>query len=92
MHSLTSALYGGEWPVSCPSNFTPWERAAGTHWIGGWVGPRACLDMVSKRKIPVNFKYLGISVITQSFHKMYFEMKFVSTKGKHIKSRMSETG
>jgi hypothetical protein len=28
------------------------ERAPDTHWIGGWVGPRAGLDMVSKRKIP----------------------------------------
>jgi hypothetical protein len=28
------------------------EGAPGTHWIGGWVGPRAGLDMVSKRKIP----------------------------------------
>jgi hypothetical protein len=24
----------------------------GTHWIGGWVGPRAVLDAVVKRKIP----------------------------------------
>jgi hypothetical protein len=23
-----------------------------THWIGGWVGPRAVLDTVVKRKIP----------------------------------------
>jgi hypothetical protein len=23
-----------------------------THWIGGWVGPRAVLDVVVKRKIP----------------------------------------
>jgi hypothetical protein len=23
-----------------------------THWIGGWVGPRAFLDAVVKRKIP----------------------------------------
>jgi hypothetical protein len=36
------------WVVS----FTPTERAPGTHWIGGWVGPRAVLDMVVKRKIP----------------------------------------
>jgi hypothetical protein len=52
MHSLTSALDGGEWSVLCPSHFTPWERAPGTHWIGGWVSPRAGLDMVVKRKIP----------------------------------------
>jgi hypothetical protein len=28
-----------------PSRFTP-----GTHWIGGWVVPRAGLDDVEKRK------------------------------------------
>jgi len=43
-HSLTSALDGGEWSASRPSRFTPRERAPSTHWIGGWVGPRAVLD------------------------------------------------
>jgi hypothetical protein len=52
MHSLTSALDGGEWSTSCPGCFTPRERASGTHWIGGWVGPRVILDAVAKRKIP----------------------------------------
>jgi len=52
MHSLTLALDEGEWSTSCPSCFNPRERAPGTHWIGGWVGPRAILDMVVKRKIP----------------------------------------
>jgi hypothetical protein len=28
------------------------ERAPGIPWVGGWVGPRAGLDMVVKRKIP----------------------------------------
>jgi hypothetical protein len=51
-HSLTSALDGGKWSASRPSRFTPKERAPGTHWIGGWVGPRAVLDAVVKRKIP----------------------------------------
>jgi hypothetical protein len=50
--SLTSTLEGGEWSVSRPSRFTPRERAPGTHWIGGWVGPGAVLDAVVKRKIP----------------------------------------
>jgi len=36
---LTSALEGGEWSASSPGRFTPGERAAGTHWIGSWVGP-----------------------------------------------------
>jgi hypothetical protein len=51
-HSLTSALDGGEWSTSRPGRFTPRERAPGTRWIGGWVGPRAVLEAVVKRKIP----------------------------------------
>jgi hypothetical protein len=52
MHSLTLALDRGEWSASHPGSFTPRERAPGTHWIGDWIGPRAVLDMVAKRKIP----------------------------------------
>jgi hypothetical protein len=33
-------------------HFTPGEKAPSTFWIGGWVGPRAVLDAVVKRKIP----------------------------------------
>jgi len=38
-------------------SFTPlplylWGKNHGTHRIGGWVGPRAGLDAVAKRKIP----------------------------------------
>jgi hypothetical protein len=42
---LTSALVVGEWSASRPGHFTP-----GTHWIRGWVSPRAGLDDVEKRK------------------------------------------
>jgi hypothetical protein len=51
-HSLTSALDGGEWSGSRPGHFIPRERDPGTHWIGGWLSPRAVLDAVVKRKIP----------------------------------------
>jgi hypothetical protein len=51
-YSLTSVLDGGEWSASRPGRFTPTERTPGTHRIGGWVGPRAVLDAVVKRKIP----------------------------------------
>jgi len=47
--SLTSAGDGGEWSASRPSRFTPIGRAPGTHWTGGWVGPRAGLDAVVRR-------------------------------------------
>jgi hypothetical protein len=43
-------LAGREWSVSRPGSFTPVERAPGTHWIGGWVGPRAGVDDVEKRR------------------------------------------
>jgi hypothetical protein len=47
---LTSALVGEEWSASRPGRFTNRERAPDIHWIGGWVGPRACLNDVEKRK------------------------------------------
>jgi hypothetical protein len=34
---------GGEWSGSRSGRFTPRERAPGTQWIGGCVGPRAVL-------------------------------------------------
>jgi hypothetical protein len=48
---VTSKLDGGEWLASRPDRFTPREGAPGTHWVGGWMGPRAGLDSVSKRRI-----------------------------------------
>jgi hypothetical protein len=45
---LTSAL-DDEWSGSSPGRFTPEEKAPGTHWIGGWMGPRASLDAVEYR-------------------------------------------
>jgi hypothetical protein len=42
---MTSALERGEWSASRLCCFTH-----GTHWIWGWVGSRAGLDAVEKRK------------------------------------------
>jgi hypothetical protein len=47
---LTSALVGGKWSDSRPCRFAPGERAPGTHWIRGWVGPKAHLEDIGKRK------------------------------------------
>jgi hypothetical protein len=52
MHSLTSALGRGEWLASRHGSFTPRERAPGTHSIGRWMGHRAVLNAVVKRKLP----------------------------------------
>jgi hypothetical protein len=35
-----------------PLPLDPRVSAPGTHWIGGWVGPRTVLDAVVERKIP----------------------------------------
>jgi len=47
LHTLTSALDGGEWSASQLGRFTP-----DTLWIRGWMGPRAGLNAVARRKIP----------------------------------------
>jgi hypothetical protein len=47
---MTSTLVGSEWLALRPGRFTPGERGPGTHWIGGWVGPRGDLNDVQKRK------------------------------------------
>jgi hypothetical protein len=43
---LTSALDEGKWSVSRPCRFHPGETTHSAHWIGGWVGPRAGLDVM----------------------------------------------
>jgi hypothetical protein len=29
----------------------PWASVPASRWIGGWVGPRTCLDALARRKI-----------------------------------------
>jgi hypothetical protein len=53
---LTLTIDGGEWLAPRSGRFTREETAPATHWIGGWVGPRAGLDTVSKRKIPSPYR------------------------------------
>jgi hypothetical protein len=42
------------------------ERATGTHWIGGWVGLRAGLDSVEKRKF---LTLPGLELRSQSLYR-----------------------
>jgi hypothetical protein len=41
----------GEWSASLAGRFIPREKAAGTHCVRGWVGPRAGLAVAEKRKV-----------------------------------------
>jgi hypothetical protein len=38
-------------PRQAPDALSPGERTPGTHWTGGWVGPRAGLDTEDRGKI-----------------------------------------
>jgi hypothetical protein len=49
---LIVALDEGEWSASRPGRFSSREKAHGTHWTEGLMGPRTRLDAVVKRKIP----------------------------------------
>jgi hypothetical protein len=44
----SSALYGVEWLSSRLRRVSSMETAS-THWIGGWMDPRAYLEAVKKR-------------------------------------------
>jgi hypothetical protein len=58
---LTSALDEGKWSASRAVPFNPRERASGTHWIGGWVGPTAGLEAVYE------FKFLFSAMLKKFF-------------------------
>jgi hypothetical protein len=47
---LTSVLVEVSRQLQVPAALLPGEGAPGTHWIGGWVGPRADLNAMDKRK------------------------------------------
>jgi hypothetical protein len=73
---LTSALAGGEWSASRLGRFTSAERAPGTHWIGDWVGPRASLDDVKRRKFLAlpgrELRPLGRPARSQSLYRLCY--------------------
>jgi hypothetical protein len=51
---LTSAPEEGEWSASRPDLFTRGERAPGTQWRGGWVGPRFGLELSPTARLSGN--------------------------------------
>jgi hypothetical protein len=73
---LTSALVGDEWSASRPCRFTPEERACGTLWRAGWVGPRTGLDDVEMRKFltltGLELRSLGLLTRSQSLYQLRY--------------------
>jgi hypothetical protein len=52
LHALSSALDAGYWSGSRHRRFILGSRTSVVDWIGGWVGTRAGLDAVTRRKNP----------------------------------------
>jgi hypothetical protein len=50
-HTMLGTRWGWVVSVAPLPRFTPGERTSGTHWIEGWVSPRAGLDAGARRKI-----------------------------------------
>jgi hypothetical protein len=48
---VTLELDGGECSAAASGRFTHREKSSSTHWIGGWMCPRADLAAVEKREI-----------------------------------------
>jgi hypothetical protein len=73
---LISALAGGEWSTSRAGRFIHGERTTGTHWIGGWVVPRAGMDTVEKRKFFIlpglELRHLGRPAHSQSLYRLRY--------------------
>jgi hypothetical protein len=72
----TLSRVGGEWSASRPRRSTPGKRGPGTHWIGGWVGPRTGLNDVEKRKflnvVRLELWPLGRLARSQSLYRLYY--------------------
>jgi hypothetical protein len=79
---LTSPLAGDEWSASPPGRFAPGERSSCTHWIVGWVDPRAGLDDVEKRKFftlqGLELRPLGCPACSQSLYRLRYPGSFLS--------------
>jgi hypothetical protein len=59
-----------------PRPLYPGERAPGTHWLGGWVEPRAGLDDVEESKfltLPgLELRPIGRPARSQSLYRLHY--------------------
>jgi hypothetical protein len=64
--------------LHAPGRFTPVEGAPGTHWIGGWVGPKTGLGDVEKRDISHTCRQVNPS--SPAFSPSLYRMNFPSSR------------
>jgi hypothetical protein len=80
------------WVVSfAPQSIFPAERALGTYWIRGWVGPRTGLDIVEKRKFLAlpgpELRPLGRPAGSHSLYRLRYPGSCYITWGENIRTR-----
>jgi len=51
LHTFLTSELDGDGRQASP--FTPWEGAAGSYWIGGWVVSKASLDAMVRKEITI---------------------------------------
>ena len=67
LHSFwTSALHGGDWWAYATMALSPGKNP-GTHWKGGWIGPRADRAVLEKRKLSQITKPFAVSLSPSPF-------------------------
>ena len=68
LYPYMTATLGGEWSAARSGHTLPWERP-GTHYTGGWVGPRAGLKgrKISPHwnSIPGPFSLQSVAILTE---------------------------
>jgi hypothetical protein len=78
---LTSALVEGEWSASGPGRFIHGVRAPGPHWLGDWVGARAGLSNMEKKKcLPIlglDLGPLGRPARSESLYRLHYIRGYV---------------
>ena len=62
--SMTVALEGGEWSAARPGRTLPPQERPGTHFIGGWVGPRAGLGR-AENLVPTGIRSRTVQPVAQ---------------------------
>jgi hypothetical protein len=52
LHAFLTSVLDGSDQLHAPATLHPWETTPSIYCIGGWVGLRASLYAVAKRKFP----------------------------------------
>jgi hypothetical protein len=68
-----SLINEDEWSASRPGRSAAEERANGTHWIEGWVGPRAGWTMLREKSYPAGNQTPAVQLVVRRFPDSYTE-------------------